>query len=285
MKTSKKNIIAICYDFDKTLSPDDMQAQGYIQSLGYTVEDFWKETNEMAKEYKMDGNLAYMLKMVQESGVLTKEDLIRHGEKVRLFPGVTTWFQRINEYAEQNGITVEHYIISSGIREMIEGTKIAKAGSFKEIFANSFYYDKEGKAMWPAQMVNYTNKTQFLFRIEKGILDVTDPGVNEYQPDEDSRIPFRNMVYIGDSDTDVPCMKLVTMRGGHAIGVYDPKTKNKDKVYKMIEGKRIRYFCPANYGAGSEIENLLKMIIDKTVATEALENKYMRDLAEIRSWG
>ena len=285
LKAKQKTIIAICYDFDKTLSPDDMQAQGYIQSVGYDVEEFWRDTDKMARENGMDSNIAYMLKMVQEARgnlILTKEALAKYGEKVRLFPGVSTWFQRINAYAAERDAVVEHYIISSGLKEMIDGTEIARNGELKEVYANSFFYDEKGVAVWPAQVVNYTNKTQFLFRIEKGVLDINDQAVNDYLPDEESRIPFRNMIYIGDSDTDVPCMKLVYIRGGHPIGVYDPKTKDKSKVYKMMTGKRIKYFCPADYRENRDLEGLVKTIIDRTVANEALERKYRKDLKESR---
>ena len=135
-------------------------------------------------------------------------------------------------------------------------------------------------AVWPAQAVNYTNKTQFLFRIEKGVLDPNDPSVNDYIPPEQMRVPFRNMVYIGDSDTDIPCMKLVTTYGGHAIGVYDPATEDRRKVHKMMRDRRIRYFAPADYTEGSPIEGLVRAIIDKTAAYEVLEEAHARDSAE-----
>ena len=177
----KAPILAICYDFDKTLSPDDMQAQGYIQSIDYEVADFWKESNELASGNDMDQNLAYMYMMASKSRgkvLFTRDTLHKDGSKVKLFPGVDTWFDRINKYGESKSVEVEHYIISSGLKEMIEGTEVAD--KFKKIYASSFYFDKDGVAVWPAQVVNYTNKTQFLFRIEKGVLDVNDQGVNSY---------------------------------------------------------------------------------------------------------
>lgn len=269
----KKPILAICYDFDKTLSPDDMQAQGYIQSINYEVEDFWKESNKLADDNDMDQNLAYMFMMINKARgkvVFSKETLKNDGAKVKLFPGVESWFDRINEYGEQNGVKIELYIISSGLKEMIEGTTVAD--KFKRIYASSFYYDDCNVAIWPAQVVNYTNKTQFLFRIEKGVLDVNDQKVNAYFEPDEYRVPFRNMVYIGDSDTDIPCMKLVNLHGGHSIGVYNPKTKDKTKVYKMLEENRIKYFVPADYTADSPLETLLKEIIDRTKTNEVLEN-------------
>ena len=268
---SSMPVLAMCYDFDKTLSPDDMQAQGYIQSVGDEVESFWKESNGLAEENDMDQNLAYMFTMIQKAHgkvIFNKKALMDYGAKVQLFPGVETWFKRIRDYGMERGVIVEHYIISSGLKEMIEGTKVAN--EFEKIYASSFYYDKDGVAQWPAQVINYTSKTQFLFRIEKGTLDVNDSGVNDYFKPEDIRIPFRNMVYIGDSDTDIPCMKLINSYSGHSIGVYNPKTKDKRKVYKMMEDKRIKYYTPADYTEGSELDKLVKTIIDTTASNEKL---------------
>ena len=276
-------VLAICYDFDKTLSPDDMQAQGYIQSVGYDVQKFWDESNELARNNGMDGNLAYMLKMVQESRgriEFSRNSLMEYGARVQLFRGVRDWFERIREYGRQHHVIVEHYIISSGLKEMIEGTEIARSGAFEQIYASSFYFDETGTAVWPAQVINYTSKTQFLFRIEKGVLDINDPGVNEYFPPDQVRVPFRNMVYIGDSDTDIPCMKLVNTYGGHSIGVYNPDTGEKQKVYRMLKDQRIRYFAPADYREGSELDTLVKEIIHKTAVYEVLQNHYYKNLAE-----
>ncbi len=268
-------VLAICYDFDKTLSPDDMQAQGYIQSVyDGDIPSFWKESNEMAEANEMDTNLAYMYKMVNEARgriVLTKSSLREYGGKVKLFPGVEEWFERIRTYGAEHDVIVEHYIISSGLKEMIEGTSVAKAGAFEKIYASSFMFDEKDVPIWPAQAVNYTNKTQFLFRIEKGVLDVNDSGVNDYFPPEKIRVPFRNMVYIGDSDTDIPCMKLVNSYGGHSIGVYNNDTLDKTKVYKMFHDKRIKYFAPADYTEGSKLDILVKSVIDRTAANEVLE--------------
>jgi 2-hydroxy-3-keto-5-methylthiopentenyl-1-phosphate phosphatase len=276
-------VLAICYDFDKTLSPTDMQAQGYIQSVGYDVEEFWAKTNELAKANDMDSNLAYMYVMMNEARgrlIFNKKELEEYGSRVELFPGVQEWFGRINRYGNEKGVLVEHYIISSGLKEMIDGTRIAKNGAFKRIYASSFYYDDRGVAVWPAQVVNYTNKTQFLFRIEKGVLDINDNNVNEYFAPEELRVPFRNMVYIGDSDTDIPCMKLVNSNGGHSIGVYNPETKDKDRVNKMLRHNRVRYIAPADYSEGTELDKLLKAIIDKTSSYEKLESKHVRDMHE-----
>lgn len=287
VKTARKEIgdkpiLAICYDFDRTLSPEDMQAQGYIQSIGYDVADFWKESNSLAADNDMDQNLAYMYTMVTKARgrlVFNKEILKADGAKIKLYPGVDTWFTRVNQYRQEKGITIEHYIISSGLKEMIEGTKVAQY--FKKIYASSFYFDDDGVAVWPAQAVNYTNKTQYLFRIKKGILDINDQKVNDYFDPDKVVVPFRNMVYIGDSDTDIPCMKLVNSNGGYSIGVYDSETQDKTKVFKMLREHRIKYFAPADYREGSSLEGLIKNIVDRTKTNEVLERKYFKCFDEM----
>ena len=287
--TSESNlpVLAICYDFDKTLSPDDMQAQGFIQSLNVDVIEFWRESNTLAKDHDMDNNLAYMYMMATKSygkQFLTKEVLAEYGSKVTLYNGVNTWFERIRQFGLKQGVQIEHYIISSGLKEMIEGTEMAKNGAFKKIYASAFMFDDKGVAVWPAQAINYTNKTQFLFRIQKGVLDINDVGVNDYRRPEEQRVPFRNMIYIGDSDTDIPCMSLVNINGGHSIGVYDPDSKNKEKVYKMMQHHRIRYYAPADYTDGSDLDTVVKQIIQKTAAYEALEQQYVRNKHEAEAY-
>ena len=277
-------VVAICYDFDKTLSPDNMQAQGYLQAINYENQnEFWAETIDLANSQDMDTTLAWMylmLKGARGKEIFRREMLESYGAKVELYNGVTEWFDRICRYGEERGIIVEHYIISSGLREMIEGTEVAD--KFEKIYASSFYYDADGVAVWPAQVVNFTNKTQFLFRISKGVLGINDDAVNDYFAPDQMRVPFRNMVYIGDSDTDIPCMKLVNSYGGHSIGVYDPDKENMERVQKMMRENRIRYYAPADYTEDSELDNLLRMILDKTAAAERLENIYYRELEESR---
>ena len=286
VKTARREIegrpvLAVCYDFDRTLSPENMQ-DGYIRAVDYDVDSFWEESNQLAEGHCMDQNLAYMYKMLQSARgkeILNKERLKQYGGKVRLYDGIRGWFRRINAYGERRGILVEHYIISSGLREIIEGTAIAK--DFTHIYASSFYYNEHGEPCWPAQVINYTNKTQFLFRIEKGILDINDNAVNDHFAEGELRVPFRNIVYIGDSATDIPCMRLVNSLGGHSVGVYDlENTASKDTVRRMIRDERIRYYVPADYTKGSEMDILIHRIIDKTAAYEVLEEKHLRDRKE-----
>lgn len=266
-------LMAICYDFDKTLSPDNMQAQGYLQAIDYEDQDrFWAESNALASECEMDPTLAWMYLMLRKARgkeIFRRDMLENYGARVKLYPGVREWFSRVREYAEAEGVRVEHYVLSSGLREMIEGTEVA--GEFERIYASSFFYDDDGVAVWPAQVVNYTGKTQYLFRISKGVLDVNDDAVNDSFAPEDLRIPFRNIVYIGDSATDIPCMKLVNSHGGYSIGVYDPETGNRDIVRRMLAENRIRYIEAADYTEGSGLDRLIRLIIARTAAGERLE--------------
>lgn len=292
METKSQNpIVALCYDFDKTLTPDNMQAQGYLEAIDFANQnDFWAKSNKLADENEMDRDLAWMYTMLREARgklIFSRNKLTEYGSSIALYPGVESWFERITNYGLEQGITIEHYIISSGIKEMIEGTKPATLGAFKRIYASAFYYDEDGVAVWPAQVINYTNKTQFLFRISKGVLDVNDSQVNQYYEPMEIRIPFRNMIYIGDSETDIPCMKLVTVNGGHAIGVYNPDSDLEDpraKVHQLMRDRRISYYAPANYEAGSELEILVKEIIESCAKRQILEEKHYQYLQESKNF-
>ena len=219
----QRPIIALLYDFDKTLCTTDMQNYAFIPSLGMTPAEFWPVANSFGSANRMDGILAYMYTMISESEKrnmpLTREKLVKMGRDIVLYPGVEDWFRRINAFGEELGVQVEHYVISSGLREIIEGSSISKA--FKEIYASEFYYDETGCPVWPKLAVNFTAKTQFVYRINKGVLDVSDDKtLNDSMPDDSKRVPFHNMIYVGDGLSDVPCMKMMRAYGGQAIAVY-----------------------------------------------------------------
>ncbi len=257
-----KPIAAIMYDFDKTLSTKDMQEYAFIPGIGMTAESFWNECNRLTKQNNMDQILSYMYVMLREARgkkLLNRKEFNKLGESVELFSGVLTWFDRINAYASGIGVDVEHYIISSGIKEIIEGTPIRKY--FKEIYAAEFLYDDDNVPVWPAMAVNYTSKTQFLFRINKGVLDVTEHrGLNEHTPEEERRVPFSNMIYIGDGFTDVPCMKLVKLNGGHSIAVYSTED---DSARAIMKQGRVDYLAKADYKEGSKLESTVFAILDE----------------------
>ena len=219
-------IVAFLYDFDKTLCTTDMQDYAFIPSLGMTPAEFWAEANGFGRRNRMDGILAYMYTMLREAArrnrPFTRTDLVEKGRSIVLFPGVEDWFRRINDFGAGQGVQVEHYIISSGLREIIEGSSIS--GEFKEIYASEFYYDESGVPVWPKLAVNFTAKTQFVYRINKGVLDVSnDRDLNASMPDDSKRVPFTSMIYMGDGLSDVPCMKMMRAYGGQAIAVYQGK--------------------------------------------------------------
>ncbi len=272
---NRKIRMAICYDFDKTLSPDDMQTFTLIPSLEMDKSDFWKQSNELAKENLMDNNLAWMYQLITFSKAKRKsihrEYFNEAGKSVPLYKGVEDWFDRVNKYAKKKEIEVEHYIISSGLKEIIEGSSIAR--KFKRIYASSYLYSPDGIAEWPAQAINYTNKTQYIFRIAKGFFDEYDERVNDSMNDAQLYIPYENIVYIGDSATDIPCMRLVKSKGGYSIGVYDPKKKMKDKVYQLYADGRLSYYTAADYSARAQLMSYMKTIIDEIAAKERIKTE------------
>ena len=277
MIRNRKPRMAICYDFDKTLSPNDMQTFTLIPSFEIDAESFWAESDKLAEENLMETNLAWMYQLLNYSKFkrksIRKEYFREIGKDVSLYKGVEEWFDRMDKYAEKQGIILEHYIISSGLREIIEGSRIAD--KFKRIYASSYYYTPDGVAEWPAQAVNYTNKTQFIFRIAKGIFEEYDDSVNDSMPDSKLYIPYENIVYIGDSATDIPCMRLVKSKGGYSIGVYDPEKNMRKKVYQLFNDGRINYYAPADYTSRSELTQYVKQIIDTVAAKEKMKTDQM----------
>ena len=272
----KQPIVAIMYDFDKTLCTKDMQEYAFIPALGMSSSAFWSEVNAMTDAEEMDNILAYMYKMVEKAKEkkvpITRDTFQEMGSKVEYFDGVKTWFERINAYGEKVGVRVEHYIVSSGIKEIIEGTEIARF--FKKIYACEFMYDYNGSIQWPKFAVNYTAKTQFLFRINKGVLTIDSKSadkLNRFTPENERRVPFRNMIYIGDGLTDVPCMKLVKSYGGQSIAVFDQE-KGKDAAEALKAANHVNFVAAADYGTGSDIEIIVQAIIKKIQAVEEMQS-------------
>ena len=270
----RKPIIGLIYDFDGTLSPGNMQEFGFIQAIGQTPEEFWSKSNGLAIGQDASDILAYMKLMVDEArknGIsLTREGFKKYGADIKLYEGVREWFHHINQYGKEHGVVIEHYINSSGLTEIIEGSPIA--GAFKHIFAGSFLYNEKGEAEWPGIAVDFTAKTQYLFKIQKGIFSSRDAEkVNESMADESKRIPFTNMIYFGDGETDVPSMKLVTMFGGNAIAVFDPaRPKKKEAARKLLKDGRASFITPASYTKDSRTFRLVCAIIDKIKADSEL---------------
>lgn len=271
----RKPIIALIYDFDGTLSPGNMQEFGFIQAIGKTPEEFWKASDGIAISEDASNILAYMKLMRDEASKLgirlTKENFRRFGADIKLYDGVREWFGAVNRYGAEHGVRIEHYINSSGLKEIIEGSPIAR--EFKHIFAGTYIYDDSGEAVWPGIAVDYTAKTQFLFKIQKGIFSSRDSKrVNESMADEAKRIPFSHMIYFGDGETDVPSMKVVGMFGGNAIAVFDPtKPSKKEAARKLLRQGRVSFITPANYGRDSRTFRIVTAIIDKIRSEDELK--------------
>lgn len=262
------------YDFDKTLCTKDMQEYTFIPNIGMSAKAFWNEANRLSKEEKMDGVLSYMYVMLEKAHAAKKsirrEAFVKLGKDLEFYPGVEQWFDHINQLGNDLGVKIEHYIISSGLHEIIEGSSIYK--HFNEVFACEFLYEENGIACWPKNAVNYTTKTQFLFRINKGVLDISnDKDLNKYTAEDARSVPFRNMIYIGDGFTDVPCMKLVKVNGGYSIAVYQKNKKNK--VEDLIKHKRVDFIEPANYSEGSNLDVTVREIICKMAMEDSLKNR------------
>jgi len=275
-------IVAFLYDFDKTLCTTDMQNYAFIPSLGMTPGEFWPVANDFGSANRMDGILAYMYTMITESdkrGIpLTRESLVEKGRDIVLFPGVEDWFRRINEFGAQQGVQVEHYVISSGLREIIEGHPISR--EFKEIYASEFYYDEMGRPVWPKLAVNFTAKTQFVYRINKGVLDVSDDKtLNDSMPDDSKRVPFHNMIYVGDGLSDVPCMKMMRAYGGQAIAVYQETSRMG--VEDLLAKGRVDFIFPADYREGTALDETAKNIIRKMAIVDRLLEENVQQMKHI----
>lgn len=273
-----KPIVALIYDFDKTLSPRDMQEYTFLPGINVEPKDFWGACAEFAETHQMDGILTYMYlmqHMAQGNMPLTRETLREMGRGVEFFPGVESWFGRIREIGKSIGLEVEHYIISSGLTEIIQGSRIGH--EFKAVFAASFCYDEYGRPVWPSSAVNYTAKTQYLFRINKGILDVTnDKDLNAFTPEYMRRIPFSNMIYIADGLTDVPCMKMTKQKGGFSIAVHPPgETATADDM--LLQG-RADFSVETDYTAGSDLEKIVAMLMRRIRAGSEVSMEHARQV-------
>ncbi|MET0121567.1 MAG: HAD family hydrolase [Candidatus Thiodiazotropha sp. 6PLUC9] len=267
--------VAIAYDFDGTLSPGNLQEYDFIPKLGMKKGDFWRDAMQLAKDCDGDPILAYLNLMLRKANAnevpIRRQDFVDYGKGVELFPGVEEWFDRIDAYGKQLGLSVKHYIISSGIREMVEGSPVAK--KFERVFASAYAYDQNGVAYAPALAINYTTKTQYLFRINKGTLDAWDNSrINAYVRQEERPVPFERMLYLGDGETDVPCMRTVKDLGGHSMAVYKPKRNGaKALAGQLMEEGRVNFVAPADYRDGKTIDNQVKAVLERIAAEVQLD--------------
>lgn len=267
--------VALIYDFDGTLSTTDMQDYGLIPEFGMKPKEFWPIANQWSVDNGADqvtGSMYFFVKTAREMGIkLTRENFRKAGQNIIYFKGVEEWFDRMTAYGKDLNLQVEHYIISAGYEEIIEGCKIYKY--FKNVFGCSFAYGEDGTPVWPARVINYSTKTQYLSKINKGLGKLEDRLVNEFMPDEERPIPFRRMIYFGDGSTDIPSMKLTKERNGTAIAVYNPKdtATSKKKALKLLKDGRVNFALPADYREGKQLDVVIKTILDKIAKERDLE--------------
>jgi len=278
-KGFNKKTIALVYDFDGTLSPRPMQEYTFLPKIGENAEQFWAESNRLAREQGADPLITYMhlmYKKAKEKGIrIDREDLVAQGRDVELFPGVEEWFGAISQYialkAESQGVALRHYLVSSGLTEIVEGTSIYR--HFHNVFASEYWFEAYDLP-YPKRVITDTGKTQYLFRINKGIENLGE-SINEHMPEADRPIPFANMIYFGDGDTDVPSFAVVRKNGGHAVAVHPPG-KSKAKCVGLYQAGRCDFFAGADYRPGSELFRRTCLLIDRILADIAVQEERWR---------
>lgn len=276
---AKKQInMAIAYDFDGTLADGNMQEHQFLPDIGMKPTEFWNEVKRLTKKHQADEVLVYMNLMLRKATAaevsVRQKDFEEQGKKIQLFDGVKEWFERINNYGNERGIHVKHYLISSGNAEIFAGTPIAS--EFDAVFASKFMFDVNGVATWPALAVNYTTKTQYLFRINKGAFDLSDNRrVNEFVEKRNRPVPFENMVFIGDGSTDIPCFRLIKEQGGLSLAVFKSGARGaRAKADKYMQDGRVHCIAPADYTDDSKLDHIIKAYIDEVAARAALSRAF-----------
>ncbi len=267
-----QNTIAIVYDFDGTLSPQPMQEYTVLPKIGVEPEAFWKRVHKEATETGSDSMLVYMRLMMEmlyknDSIRITREDFSAMAARIQYFPGVETWFPRINEYIKlrsEGTIQVQHYIISAGQKEILDGVSIRQY--FRQIYASEYHFNQYGIATFPKLLITDTSKTQFLFRINKGREAISE-SINEHMPESERPIPFSNIIYIGDGMTDVPSMALTKKNGGHTLAVFNPKLAHSKEISgKLLDAGRVDFIAPADYRENSKLSKRVELLLDSVIA-------------------
>lgn len=270
-----KKTIALVYDFDGTLSPKPMQEYTFLPQIGEDPKTFWTEVNKLTKEHEAEGLITYMhlmYKKAKERGVeIKRQDLVDLGKNVELFKGVSQWFDLINSYIRQqsnNTIEVRHYLVSSGLKEIVEGTSIYN--EFHNVFASEYLFEAY-ELPYPKRVITDTSKTQYLFRINKGVEDLNQ-SINSHMPETERPIPFENMIYFGDGETDVPSMAVMRKNGGHAIAVYPPRGNRKNCI-ELFKAQRVDFFASADYRENSDLFKRTQLLLNKIIAGIAVSEE------------
>lgn len=279
-----QNRIAVVYDFDGTLSPQPMQEYTVLPKLGVKPGEFWAEVDKEARATEAEPMLVYMrhlIELAEKQNIhIGREDFTAMGANVQYYPGVESWFERINGFVDSGSageVAIDHYIISAGIREILEGVSIRNA--FRRVYASEYYYNHHDTATFPKLLITDTTKTQFLFRINKGLEHLSE-SINAHMAEEARAVPFRNIVYIGDGLTDVPSMAVTRQNGGNAIAVYNADSDRELQVCQgLLEAQRVNFIAPADYSAGSILERRTQTLL-RSIITDI---KYQQELYACRS--
>jgi hypothetical protein len=282
-KSFFQNTIALVYDFDGTLSPQPMQEYTVLPKIGVEPARFWELVNREARETESDPMLVYMRHIIEalerERVDVKREDFAAMASAIEYFPGVTSWFTRMNAYVRKRSrarVKLQHYLISAGQKEILDGVSIRK--HFKRIYASEYHFNHHGVATFPKLLVTDTVKTQFLFRINKGLEAITE-SINEHMPEAQRPIPFSNMIYVGDGMTDVPSMALTKKSGGHTVAVYDAKSERQRAIcVKLLEAGRADFIARADYRRSSKLTRRVELLLDAIIADIA----YRREAFECR---
>jgi phosphoserine phosphatase len=282
-KSFFQNTIALVYDFDGTLSPQPMQEYTVLPKIGVEPAQFWALVNREARDTESDPMLVYMRHILEalerEKVDVKREDFAAMASAIEYFPGVATWFTRMNAYVKARSrgqVKVQHYLISAGQKEILEGVSIRK--HFKRIYASEYHFNHHGVATFPKLLVTDTVKTQFLFRINKG-LELVTQSINEHMPEDERPIPFANMIYVGDGMTDVPSMALTKKSGGHTVAVFDPRSERQRRIcMKLLEAGRADFIAEADYRKASKLSRRVELLLDAIIADVA----YRREAFEVR---
>ena len=282
-----QNTIAMVYDFDGTLSPQPMQEYTVLPKIGVEPKAFWKQVHDEADATGSDPMLTYMRLMMErlyknDDVRVTRDDFAAMASGIQYFPGVEDWFPRINAYVKARGhgrVKVQHYIISAGQKEILDGVSIRK--HFKQIYASKYHFNQYGIATFPKRLITDTSKTQFLFRINKGKENLSE-SINEHMPESERPIPFSNMIYLGDGMTDVPSMALAKKSGGHAVAVYNPRVKKtKATCVGLLGAGRVDFIAPADYRASAKLNQRVCLLLDSVIAGIAYAEEVARCKADL----
>ena len=278
-----QDTIAVVYDFDGTLSPQPMQEYTVLPKIGVEPAEFWAIVNREARATESDPMLVYMRHIIEalerERVDVKRADFAAMARAIEYFPGVATWFARMNAYVRKRSrgqVKLAHYLISAGQKEILEGVSIRR--HFKRIYASEYHFNHHGVATFPKLLVTDTMKTQFLFRINKGLESLND-SINEHMPESQRPIPFQNIIYVGDGMTDVPSMALTKKSGGHTVAVYNPKKESQRAICeKLLHAGRADFLAEADFRKASKLSRRVELLLDAVVADIA----YRREAFNIR---